>query len=194
MLPVASSTRCYDCSIVYRHLNRARSESCFIGKHLDSIVHCRQGCAVEKLNIFTEEHGKRVSKLYEKKKLYIKYIYKSYVTIVYTVASELKDPICHSYECQIGSFSSEATILWMLWFNLDAAELFVAIFYLFEPGIANTISSFKWRKICILRKIDISNIELSNHLPAKFLSNLVIFLFIWNMLETVYTWHPQHKG
>ena len=28
----------------------------------------------------------------------------------YIVASELKDPICHSDECQIGSFSSEATI------------------------------------------------------------------------------------
>ena len=28
----------------------------------------------------------------------------------YLVASELKDPICHSDECQIGSFSSEATI------------------------------------------------------------------------------------
>ena len=27
----------------------------------------------------------------------------------YIVASELKDPICHSNECQIGSFSSEAT-------------------------------------------------------------------------------------
>ena len=26
------------------------------------------------------------------------------------VASELKDPICHSNECQIWSFSSEATI------------------------------------------------------------------------------------
>ena len=38
----------------------------------------------------------------------------------YFVASELKDPICHSNECQIGSFSSEATIcrnelsLWFL--------------------------------------------------------------------------------
>ena len=29
---------------------------------------------------------------------------------IYIVASELKDPICHSDECQIGSFSSEATI------------------------------------------------------------------------------------
>ena len=29
---------------------------------------------------------------------------------VYIVASALKDPICHSNECQIGSFSSEATI------------------------------------------------------------------------------------
>ena len=26
------------------------------------------------------------------------------------VVSELKDPICHSNECQIGSFSSEATM------------------------------------------------------------------------------------
>ena len=30
--------------------------------------------------------------------------------VIYIVASELKDPICHSDECQIGSFSSEATI------------------------------------------------------------------------------------
>ena len=29
---------------------------------------------------------------------------------LYIVASELKDPICHSDECQIGSFSSDATI------------------------------------------------------------------------------------
>ena len=29
----------------------------------------------------------------------------------YNVASELDDPICHSNECQIGSFSSEATII-----------------------------------------------------------------------------------
>ena len=28
----------------------------------------------------------------------------------HVVASELKDPICHSDECQIGSFSSEATM------------------------------------------------------------------------------------
>ena len=32
----------------------------------------------------------------------------------YFVASELKDPICHSNECQIGSFSSEATICYVL--------------------------------------------------------------------------------
>ena len=29
---------------------------------------------------------------------------------VHVVASELKDPTCHSDECQIGSFSSEATM------------------------------------------------------------------------------------
>ena len=32
------------------------------------------------------------------------------VAEVHLVASEQKDPICHSNECQIGSFSSEATI------------------------------------------------------------------------------------
>ena len=32
----------------------------------------------------------------------------NYITDI--VASELKDPICHSNECQIGSFISEATI------------------------------------------------------------------------------------
>ena len=31
-------------------------------------------------------------------------------TVEHIVASKLKDPICHSNECQIGSFISEATI------------------------------------------------------------------------------------
>ena len=35
-----------------------------------------------------------------------------FVVILIFVASELKDPICHSDECQIGSFSSEATYCW----------------------------------------------------------------------------------
>ena len=35
------------------------------------------------------------------------------------VASELKDPICHSNECQIGSFSSEPTILYRDLRSLD---------------------------------------------------------------------------
>ena len=30
------------------------------------------------------------------------------------IASELNDPICHSDECQIGSFSSEATTIDMM--------------------------------------------------------------------------------
>ena len=37
---------------------------------------------------------------------------------IYLVASELKDPICRSDECQIGSFSSEATICWLEQWNL----------------------------------------------------------------------------
>ena len=47
-------------------------------------------------------------------------VYKEHI-----VASELNDPICHSNECQIGSFSSEATtcnmililVLVVLWFS-----------------------------------------------------------------------------
>ena len=35
---------------------------------------------------------------------------RSHINMKYIVASELKDPICHSDECQIGSFSSEATV------------------------------------------------------------------------------------
>ena len=39
-----------------------------------------------------------------------KRVYNNYYIHQYIVASELKDPICHSNECLIGSFSSEATI------------------------------------------------------------------------------------
>ena len=35
------------------------------------------------------------------------YLMSLYLKRLYIVASELKDPICHSDECQIGSFSSE---------------------------------------------------------------------------------------
>ena len=38
------------------------------------------------------------------------------------VASELKDPICHSNKCQIASFSSEATIC------SDSDCMYVSIF------------------------------------------------------------------
>ena len=33
---------------------------------------------------------------------------------IHVVASELKDPICHSNECQIGSFSSEAAMCFFI--------------------------------------------------------------------------------
>ena len=41
----------------------------------------------------------------------------------HVVASELKDPICHSDECQIGSFSSEAT-MWS-YFHSGVTELLI---------------------------------------------------------------------
>ena len=39
------------------------------------------------------------------------------------VASELKDPICHSNECQIGSFSSEPTICSFYFLDFDIVSL-----------------------------------------------------------------------
>ena len=42
------------------------------------------------------------------------FVYKPDYMRYHIVASELKDPICHSDECQIGSFSSEATRLYAL--------------------------------------------------------------------------------
>ena len=49
--------------------------------------------------------------------------------LLYFVASELKDPICHSDECQIGSFSSEATICtWNF-----ALRVVMHCFYLLAP-------------------------------------------------------------
>ena len=50
------------------------------------------------------------------------------------VASELKDPICHSNECQIGSFSSEATICSAnatRVLNPYSAEIFYLFIYIF---------------------------------------------------------------
>ena len=41
------------------------------------------------------------------------------------VASELNDPICHSNECQIGSFSSVATRLATLWYFFTPIERWV---------------------------------------------------------------------
>ena len=38
----------------------------------------------------------------------------SFCLFIHIVALELKDPICHSNECQIGSFSSEATTFTVL--------------------------------------------------------------------------------
>ena len=50
------------------------------------------------------------------RQLYCRYVQSTYMITVsvhrsveLVVASELNDPICHSNECQIGSFSSVAT-------------------------------------------------------------------------------------
>ena len=60
------------------------------------------------------------------------------------VASELKDPIWHSLEWQIGSFSSEATICWLtqvvgfinvIILSLNSPKIFIHV----KPRIGVTI-------------------------------------------------------
>ena len=58
---------------------------------------------------------------------------------LYIVASELKDPICHSDECQIGSFSSEATIS-------ISAYCFVMIYSCLWRYICNTKCESYWKR------------------------------------------------
>ena len=61
------------------------------------------------------------------------------------VASELKDPICHSNECQIGSFSSEATTCWC--YNRARSNILyghVSCFWLVNMGfLANNIDEIQ---------------------------------------------------
>ena len=45
---------------------------------------------------------------------------------VHIVASELNDPICHSNECQIGSFSSEATIVHVVYITTCTSVTYAA--------------------------------------------------------------------
>ena len=54
--------------------------------------------------------------------------------IIHIVASELKDPICHSDECQIGSFSSEATIWYVRYLGIYS--------WLINEGICQSV---KWQ-------------------------------------------------
>ena len=49
---------------------------------------------------------------------------------LYIVASEQKDPICHSDECQIGSFSSEATTCSSASFLSCCGEVIASLFLL----------------------------------------------------------------
>ena len=66
-------------------------------------------------------------------------------------------------------------------FNPCAAELFQIIFHSFKAGIANAISSFKWRKIWLFMKnkhLPKWNIWLAEHLPLHILSISVAFIWV----------------
>ena len=57
---------------------------------------------------------------------------------MYIAASELNDPICHSDECQIGSFSSEATI----WIVCQEISIYISIK---TPTIMYSL--YKWHSV-----------------------------------------------
>ena len=73
----------------------------------------------------------------------------------YIVASELKDPICHSDRCQIGSFSSEATI-----WSFNRYPSASSAVYMFNPcAVVQFQTSFKGNRKLVL--------NLVNHFPAE---------------------------
>ena len=81
--------------------------------------------------------------------------------------------------------------------NHCPAELFQSIFHSFKAGIANAISSFKWRKKILFMKnkhLPNWNICLAEHLPLNILSISVAFYLGWNFLENVYIQVQQDKG
>ena len=64
-----------------------------------------------------------------------------FVYTKYIVASELKDPICHSDECQIGSFSSEA---WFIQNHSAVSE--VSYTWLITSPLSSSMVLNKFRK------------------------------------------------
>ena len=105
----------------FNHCTRApaldfRSASHMVGLHLTNI--CSASYVIISLNFYVEcvpnkqdtlkiMFGQRLRRLPSIKPMMFQCVMFSGYNIV---ASELKDPICHSDECQIGYFSSEATI------------------------------------------------------------------------------------
>ena len=81
--------------------------------------------------------------------------------------------------------------------NSCRAELFQLYFSIFEAGIANAISSFKWQKIWLFMKnkhVWKVTFWLTEHLSQTILWISVSFYFLWNLLEIGYIRIQQHKG
>ena len=82
-------------------------------------------------------------------------------------------------------------------FDPCVAELFVFISHSFEAGIANAISSFKWRKIFLFmknRRHPRWIIWLTEHPFRTILSISVAFILVQHLLETVCIRSRQLKG
>ena len=70
--------------------------------------------------------------------------------VAYIVASELNDPICHSNECQIGSFSSEATTCLSDYYQVEESTLMITELNMNYKKILNFFNSIKCRN-CITK-------------------------------------------
>ena len=110
------------------------------------------------------------------------------------------DQVYSPSNTKVYSLLSRITTLADKTFNLlnpAPAELFQIIFLSFKAGIANAISSFKWRKIFIFMKnkhLSNWNIWLAEHLPLNILSISLAFCLGWNLLENVDIRVQQDKG
>ena len=79
-------------------------------------------------------------------------------------------------------------------YSFSLVLLFVSIFHSFEAGIANAISSFKWRKIFIFMKKNRNHLLSSVFYQKQYYDHFQCHFPFLAYSETVYIGTLQHKG
>ena len=70
----------------------------------------------------------------------------------YIVASELKDPICHFNECQIGSFSSEPTICLKVSSKHESYQPYRGSMWATVSDAPSALNLHRFNVACLLKK------------------------------------------